>query len=54
MTSNEFGIGIFWNVDNDGLWENNLNVSSRYVDVRRFCCAILADVYYNEYMIGCF
>jgi hypothetical protein len=54
MTSNEFGVGVFWNVDYDGLWKNNVNLSSRFIIVRGLCCIILADVYNNEYMLSCF
>ena len=54
MTSNEFGVGVFLNVDYDGLWKNNVNLSSGFVVGRGLCYIVLADVYNNEYMLGCF
>ena len=52
MTCYEFGISIFGNVNYDGLWKNNVNMSSGFVSMMRLCYIILADVDYNEYMFG--
>ena len=54
MTGNEFGVGVCVNVDYDGLWKNNLNLSSGFISLMRLRYIVLADVYYNEYMFGCF
>jgi hypothetical protein len=54
LTSDEFGVGVFWNVDNDALWKDIGSLSSRFVVRRGFCRFVLADVYNNEYCFGGF
>jgi hypothetical protein len=55
MTSYEFSISVFGNADYDGLWKNNVNVSSGFIFGRlRFCVIVLAIIYRIKYCIGSF